>query len=81
MKPIKLKNLIAEDLTTPDLRGLEEASKKYAEELIQKGLVKVSHNHFSSADGHAEDYTEDLVNVLRNEVLKWMRMVNSRGGR
>jgi hypothetical protein len=60
---------------------LENECKAFAQRLIQSGIIDSVHKDLTSADVPAIDYSEDLGEVIRNEVIKWKSTVNARGGR
>lgn len=82
MSKIKLKSLLLkEQIHIADMHGLENASKAFAEALIKNGIIGSHHKDLTAADTQVGQYTEDIAEVVRNEVIKWMDMANRRGGR
>lgn len=81
MSHIKLTTLITENIDITNVVKLENECKEFAKKIIQAGIVSSSHKDLTSADVPAENYVEDLAEVIRNEIIKWKSIVNSRGGR
>ena len=82
MSHIKLKSMILhEQINISDMNGLENASKAFAENLIKNKIIASHHKDLTAADTPIEAYVEDIAEVVRNEVIKWMDMANARGGR
>lgn len=82
MSKIKLKSLLLkEQIHIADINGLEKASKAFAKALIDTGIIGSRHKDLTAADIQVAQYTEDIAEVVRNEVIKWMDVANRRGGR
>lgn len=81
MSHIKLSSLIHENLEVSNVVKLENECKAFAKRLTDIGVVGNIHKDLTSADVPAENYVEDLAEVIRNEVIKWKSTVNARGGR
>ncbi len=78
---ITLRSLVPEQMENTSLQGLEKESKAFALKLIQTGLISSHHMPQTSADERPLDYAEDLAEVVRNAVIHWVSIENSRGGR
>ncbi len=60
---------------------LEKACKAFADTLIKDNIVAHHHKDLTAADTPISQYSEDIAEVVRNEVIHWMNTANSRGGR
>jgi len=49
--------------------------------LIKSGLVSSQNKPLTATQGQPLDYVEDLADVVRNAVIHWIDVENSRGGR
>ena len=82
MSNIKLKSLLLkEEFYVSDMMMLEKACKAFADTLIQDKIVAHQHKDLTAADTPISQYSEDIAEVVRNEVIKWMDVSNRRGGR
>lgn len=82
MNHVKLASLILkESIEISDVFNLEKECKAFAQKLVDSGLVRSIHKDLTSSDVAADNYVEDIAEVVRNEVVKWKDTVNSRGGR
>lgn len=82
MSNLTLKSiLLKEQFYISDMNGLESASKAFAEEIIKNRVLGSRHKDLTAADTAIDQYTEDIAEVVRNEVIKWMDTANRRGGR
>lgn len=81
MNHIKLYSLVKENIEVSNVVKLENECKAFAKRLVDTGVISSLHKDLTSADVPATDYTEDLAEVIRNEVIKWKSIVNARGGR
>lgn len=81
MSNILLRNILRENIQIANPDALEKAALTFAQQLISSGDVITVHRPETSADGQIDDYAEDLAEQIRNEVMKWANIVNSRGGR
>ena len=73
--------LIKENIDLPDVNRLSIECKYFAKVLEKLGLITTTHEKFSSADGVASDFTEDLGEIVKNAVVNWKDAVNNRNGR
>ena len=78
---IRLRSLVPETLENPNLPGLEQEVRVFAQRLIQLGLITAQRTPETSATEKPMDYTEDLADVIQNAVSHWIEVENSRGGR
>jgi hypothetical protein len=82
MNEIKLKSfLLKERIEVSDMNQLEKISKAFAKVLIKKGVIIHKHKDLTASDVEASQYVEDIAEVIRNEVIKWMNTNNARSGR
>lgn len=82
MSEIKLKSLLLkEQFYISDMNNLEKACKAFADTLIKNKIVNHQHKDLTAADTPISQYSEDIAEVVRNEVIKWMDISNRRGGR
>lgn len=82
MNEIKLKSfLLKERIEVSDMNQLEKISKAFAKVLIEKGVIIHKHKDLTASDVEASQYVEDIAEVIRNEVIKWMNTNNVRSGR
>lgn len=82
MKNVKLKSLLLkEQFHISDMSALENASKLFAKTLVKDKIIGSHHKDLTAADTNIDQYVEDISEVVRNEVIKWMDMANRRGGR
>lgn len=82
MNDIKLKSfLLKEKIEISDIQQLEKASKAFAKVLLDKKIVVHHHKDLTAADVEASQYVEDISEVVRNEIIKWMNTNNARSGR
>jgi hypothetical protein len=82
MSSIKLKSiLLKEQFHISDMAALENASKAFAKMIIKNKIVGSHHKDLTAADADIDQYVEDIGEVVRNEVIKWMDVANRRGGR
>ena len=82
MNNIKLKSLLLkEQLEVADLHALESLSKNFVKSLIDAKVIQQHHKDLTAADVASSQYIEDISEVVRNEVIKWVNMANARGGR
>lgn len=82
MNDMKLKQLLLkEQFHVSDMTALENASKAFAKTLIKNKIVGSHHKDLTAADTEIDQYAEDIGEVVRNEVIKWMDVANRRGGR
>ncbi len=82
MNNIKLKSLLLkEEFYVSDMTMLEKACKAFADTLIKDKIVSYQHKDLTAADTPISQYSEDIAEVVRNEVIKWMDVANRRGGR
>lgn len=82
MNPVKLKSLLLkEQFHVTDMNSLEQASKAFAMTLLKNKILGTHHKDLTAADTEIDQYVEDIAEVVRNEVLKWMDVANRRGGR
>ncbi len=82
MSEIKLKSLLLkEQFHVSDMVTLDKASKAFALTLLKNKILGSHHKDLTAADTEIDQYAEDIAEVVRNEVLKWMDVANRRGGR
>jgi glutamate synthase domain-containing protein 3 len=82
MNDLKLKSiLLNERIEISDMIMLEKASKAFAKILLDNKILTHRHKDLTSADVEAQQYIEDISEVVRNEVIKWMNVNNARSGR
>jgi hypothetical protein len=82
MSDIKLKSLLLkEQFYISDMNSLERACKAFSDTLIKNKIVSHQHKDLTAADTPIDQYSEDIAEVVRNEVIKWMDVANRRGGR
>lgn len=81
MSHIKLSSLLSENIEITDVLKLENECKAFAQKLVQDGVIGSMHKDLTSSDVAADEYTEDIAEVIRNEVIKWKNTINTRGGR
>jgi len=82
MNNIKLKSLLLkEQLEVADLHALESLSQNFVKSLIDAKVIQHYHKDLTAADVDSSQYIEDISEVVRNEVIKWVNMANARGGR
>lgn len=82
MRNLKLKSiLLKEQFHITDVIALEKASGDFAKMLINNKIIGSHHKNMTAADTNINQYTEDIAEVVRNEIIKWMDMANRRGGR
>lgn len=82
MNHIKLTSfLLKENIQISDVMKLENECKAFVEKLIQLGVITSVHKDLTSSDVSAVNYTEDIAEVVRNEIIRWKDTINSRGGR
>ena len=82
MSEIKLKSLLLKEfIEVSDIQNLEKASKAFALILLQNKVITSRHKDLTASDLDANQYVEDIAEVVRNEVIHWMNTANSRGGR
>lgn len=77
----EVNKLLTEQLYIDDTVALEELCGGFVKVLIQKGVVKSMHKDLTSSDVAAQEYSEDLCDIIRNGVNHWISTVNSRSGR
>jgi hypothetical protein len=77
---IQLRSLVPEQMENPNLPGLEQETRAFAQRLIQKGLISSQRAPETSATEKPMDYVEDLADVIQNAVRHWIDVENSRGG-
>lgn len=79
---MKLKSLLLkEQFHITDMNALEKASKAFALTLLKNNIIGSHHKDLTAADTDISQYAEDIAEVVRNEVIKWMDISNRRGGR
>jgi hypothetical protein len=81
MSHIKLSSLLSENIEITNILKLENECKAFAKKLVQDGVIGSMHKDLTSSDVAASEYTEDIAEVIRNEVIKWKNTINARGGR
>jgi len=81
MSHIKLSSLLSENIEITNVLKLENECKAFAQKLVQDGVIGSMHKDLTSSDVAAGEYTEDIAEVVRNEIIKWMDVANRRGGR
>jgi hypothetical protein len=81
MSHIKLSSLLLENIEITNILKLENECKAFAKKLVQDGVIGSMHKDLTSSDVAASEYTEDIAEVIRNEVIKWKNTINARGGR
>jgi len=82
MKPILLSSLLlSENIEITNVVKLENECKEFAKKLVAQGIITSVHKDLTSADVPAMNYSEDIAEVIRNEIIKWKSTVNARGGR
>jgi hypothetical protein len=82
MKKIKLKSLLLkEQIEISDMLELEHASKAFAKVLLDNNVIIHKHKNLTAADVEASAYIEDIAEVIRNEIIKWININNARSGR
>lgn len=81
MSHIKLSSLLSENIEITNVLKLENECKAFAQKLVQDGVIGSMHKDLTSSDVAADEYTEDIAEVIRNEVIKWKNTINTRGGR
>jgi hypothetical protein len=73
--------LLKEQFHISDMNMLEKACKAFADTLIKDKIVAHHHKDLTAADTPISQYSEDIAEVVRNEVIKWMDVSNRRAGR
>ncbi len=73
--------MLKEQFHVSDMVMLEKACKAFADTLIKEKIVAHQHKDLTAADTPISQYSEDIAEVVRNEVIHWMNTANSRGGR
>lgn len=82
MQKIKLKSiLLNEFIEIPDQFNLENESKEFAKNLLDKNIISSKHKDLTTSDVNANQYVEDVAEVVKNAITHWMNTVNQRGGR
>jgi len=82
MNHVSLKSLLLkEQFHVSDMVMLEKACKAFADTLIKEKIIAHQHKDLTAADTPISQYSEDIAEVVRNEVIKWMDVANGRGGR
>lgn len=82
MSNLNLKSiLLKEQFHIADVTALGKASNAFAKMLIKNKIIDSHHKDMTAADTTINQYSEDIAEVVRNEVIKWMDMANRRGGR
>lgn len=82
MQKMMLKSLLLkEQFHVADVIALEKASKDFVHMLLTNKIIGSHHKDLTSADTDVSQYEEDIAEVVRNEVIKWMDVANRRGGR
>lgn len=82
MSEIKLKSLLLkEQFHVSDMTALDKASRAFALTLLKNKIIGSHHKNLTAADTEISQYVEDISEVVRNEVIKWMDVANRRGGR
>lgn len=82
MSEIKLKSLLLkEQFHVTDINALDKASKAFALTILKNNIIGSRHKDLTAADTNISQYAEDIAEVVRNEVIKWMDVANRRGGR
>lgn len=82
MNEIKLKSfLLKERIEISDINQLENISKAFAKVLIEKKVIIHKHEDLTASDVEASQYVEDIAEIIRNAVIKWMNTNNARSGR
>ena len=82
MSNLKLKYiLLKEQFHITDVMALEKAASDFAKMLINKKIIGSHHKNMTAADTNINQYTEDIAEVVRNEIIKWMDVANRRGAR
>ena len=82
MSEIKLKSLLLKEfIEVSDMQNLEKASKAFALTLLKNKVLTSRHKDLTASDLDVNQYVEDIAEVVRNEVVKWMDVANRRGGR
>lgn len=81
MNPVKLKSVLNEQLSVQDPHQLERACKMFAKLLMDKKIVQAFHKNLTAADVPAVEYSEELADAVRDEILAWINTINARGGR
>jgi hypothetical protein len=82
MNHVSLKSLLLkEQFHVSDMVMLEKACLAFADVLIKNNIVAHHHKDLTAADTAISHYSEDIAEVVRNEVIKWMDVANRRGGR
>ena len=56
-------------------------SLSFLRTLDKNKIVNHQHKDLTAADTPISQYSEDIAEVVRNEVIKWMDISNRRGGR
>lgn len=78
---ITLRSLLPEQLEHSNLPMLKTECKAFADRLIHTKLVSSSNKKMTATQEIPEDYSEDLAGAIRNAVMHWISVSNSRGGR
>lgn len=73
--------MLKEQFHVSDMVALDKASKAFALTLLKNKILGSHHKDMTAADTEIDQYAEDIAEVVRNEVLKWMDVANRRGGR
>jgi hypothetical protein len=82
MNDLKLKSiLLKENVEISDMVKLEKASKAFAKILLSNKILIHRHKDLTASDVEIQQYVEDISEVVRNEVIKWMNTNNARSGR
>lgn len=82
MEKIKLKSLLLKEFVEiPDQFALETESKKFAQNLLDKNILSSKHKDLTTSDVKANEYVEDIAEVVKNAITHWMNTINQRGGR
>jgi len=69
MSHIKLSSLLLENIEITNILKLENECKAFAKKLVQDGVIGSMHKDLTSSDVAASEYTEDIAEVIRNEVI------------
>jgi hypothetical protein len=78
---IQLRSLVPENVENTNLPVLEKESRAFADRLIRSGIISSQNRPQTAANEQPLDYVEDLAEVIRNAVIHWIDVENSRGGR
>lgn len=79
---IPLKSLVPEQIEASNEKILEKEAKAFAKRLLHNGALISKNNPMSASAGeNPTDYSEELGQIIKNAITRWISVQNSRGGR